>query len=314
VSTVPPAPTDDGLAFLVPDVAGFVLDNAPADDVLWHFYEVPGLVQHHQVIRTSEGVEVGRLVVASGYGTVSPIDTYIEQAFSEGIQLPRDDETMADDRTLVLANEADVAWSGLGGAAVIAATVPGSDAARWAWSSDGLLWVVGGSLAAEDYALGVLATQVDALDPWDLQGMMGDLYLYAPAIPGYTYLDLQRVEALAAMPQMLLGDCYERYYVGYVLPEGAPVETPPDLYWSIFRIAGLCADDGFAEHVVTHVSSNLGFEQSSIEGIDVWRDANSIVVVRGDIVIHLSSQDPATFEEYAGFIDAFFAQQPVASP
>ena len=123
---------------------------------------------------------------------------------------------MADDRTLVLANEADVAWSGLGGAAVIAATVPGSDAARWAWSSDGLLWVVGGSLAAEDYALGVLATQVDALDPWDLQGMMGDLYLYAPAIPGYTYLDLQRVEALAAMPQMLLGDCYERYYVGYV--------------------------------------------------------------------------------------------------
>jgi len=106
------APTDSGLAFLIPDVAGFVLEDAPAEDVVWHFYETRGLVQHHQVIRTDDGVEIGRIVVASGYGTVSPIDTYVAQVFSQGIQLPRDDAPMADDRTLVLTNESRC---GLGG-------------------------------------------------------------------------------------------------------------------------------------------------------------------------------------------------------
>jgi hypothetical protein len=282
----------------------------PEDDVVWHLYEIPGLVEHHQVIRTDEGVEIGRLVVASGYGTVSPIDTYVEQVFDQGLQLPQDTEPMADDRTLVLTTDADVAWARLGEAAVIAATIPGQDAGRWAWTSDNVLWVVGGSLAAEEYARGLLATQVGSLDLWDQQGMTGDLYLYAPTVPGYTYYDLQRVHALDAIPQMLLANCYERYYVGYVLPDGAPVETTPQLYWSIFRIAGSCADDGFANDVIAHVSSSLGFHQTSIEGIDVLQDPHSIVAVRGDIVIHLSAQHPVTFDEYGVFVDAFFAQQP----
>jgi hypothetical protein len=303
------APTDSGLAFLIPDVAGFVLEDAPAEDVVGHFYETRGLVQHHQVIRSDEGVEVGRLAVATGYGTVSPIDTYVAQVFSQGIQLPRDDAPMADDRTLVLTNEADVAWAGLGGAAVIAATVPGSDAARWAWTNDGLLWVVGGSLAAKEYASAVLTTQVGSLDPWDQQGMTGDLYVYAPAIPGFVYYDLPRVDAIAAMPEMLLGGCYERYYAGYVLPEDAAVETSPQLYWAIFRIAGSCADQGFATDVANHVSSTPGFEPGSIEGVDVLRDDYNIVALHDDIVIHLSA-DPTTFDEYQAFVDAFFAAQP----
>ena len=216
---------------------------------------------------------------------------------------------MADDRTLVVANEADVAWTGLGEAAVIAATVPGSDAARWAWTSEGLLWIVGGTLAAEEYALGLLATQVGSLDPWDQQGMTGDLDVHAPAIPGFVYYDLQRVDAIAAMPQMLLAGCYERYYAGYVLPEGAPAETSPQLYWAIFRIAGSCADDGFASDVATHVSSTPGFEPGSIEGVDVWRDAYNIVALHDDIVIHLSA-DPTTYDGYQAFVEAFFAAQP----
>ena len=111
------------------------------------------------------------------------------------------------------------------------------------------------------------------------------------------------------MPEMLLGGCYERYYAGYVLPEGAAVETSPQLYWAIFRIARSCADQGFATDVATHVSSSPGFEPGSIEGVDVWRDAYNIVALHDDIVIHLSA-DPTTYDEYQSFVDAFFAAQP----
>ena len=170
-----------------------------------------------------------------------------------------------------------------------------------------------GSLAAKEYALAVLTTQVGSLDPWDQQGMTGDLNLYAPPIPGFVYYDLQRVDAIAAMPEMLLGDCYERYYAGYVVPEGARAETSPQLYWAIFRIAQSCADQGFAADVAQHVSSTPGFELGSIAGVDVWRDANNIVAVHDDIVIHLSAE-PTTFDEYQAFVDAFFAVQPFQQP
>ena len=131
------------MAFLIPEVGGYVLEDVPADDVFGTSTRCRGSSNITRSSGPTTGLRSDGLSYASGNGTVSPIDTYIEQVFSEGIQLPRDDAPMPGDRTLVVTNEADVAWAGLGGAAVIAATVPGSDAARWAWTNNDLLWVVG---------------------------------------------------------------------------------------------------------------------------------------------------------------------------
>ena len=45
------------------------------------------------------------------------------------------------------------------------------------------------------------------------------------------YWDRPRVSTVASVSQTLLGDCVERFYVGYVLPDGATSDgnQPDDL-------------------------------------------------------------------------------------
>ena len=310
-STAPSAPISARLARRIPDIPGFSLTDPPASDVLFRYYDVPaGVEQHHQVVTSEDGTEIGRLVVADGTTLAPSIEPYVETAFGESIQLPR--QTLPiDDGIAVMTTGANAMWIDLDGAAVIFAALPEDGVARWSWgSSDGLLWIVGGSPAAEDYVRALLAKHISSLDPLDQQGMTGDLFLNTPSIPGYTYYDLQRTDALAAIGQMVLRDCFERYYVGYVLPEGVPADTQPALYWVIFRVAGACAENGFIDDVTEYIASLEGFEAQTTGGVEVRRDPNNIFAVHDDLVINLSSQDPAVFDEMAPFVEAFFAAQP----
>jgi hypothetical protein len=299
------------LARRIPEVQGFTLTDPPAGDVLFRYYDVPaGLQQHHQVIVSEDGVELGRVIVAAGDAAgVPPIELYVEDVFAEETQLPRQILPI-EDGVAVMTTGADAVWTSLDGAAVVFAALPEDGVARWAWTDDDdLLWIVGGALEAEEYVRALLATQVPSLDPWDQQGMTGDLFLRTPAIPGYTYYDLQRTDALAAMPQMLLRDCFERYYVGYVLPDDAAAEQT-SLYWAVFRVAETCVNNGFLDAISDHIGSLQGFETQTIAGQEIRRDAHNIFALRGDIVVNLTSQDPTALDQYAAFVDAFFAQQP----
>jgi hypothetical protein len=124
---------------------------------------------------------------------------------------------------------------------------------QWAWGADDLLWVVRGTRVAEDYVRALLRSHAASLDPYDQQVMTGDLFDHIPSVPGFMYWDMPRAITLREVSQTLLGDCVERFYVGYVLPDGVSRNGQDDLGLALMKAAGWCVEDGLLEDVVAEL-------------------------------------------------------------
>ena len=70
------------------------------------------------------------------------------------------------------------------------------------------------------------------------------------------YWDMPRAITLREVSQTLLGDCVERFYVGYVLPDGVSHNYgEDDLGLALMKAAGWCVEDGLLADVVAELAS-----------------------------------------------------------
>lgn len=304
---------DPQLAERIPDVEGYTAVAGSPPAWMWDFYDIPdGLRVNPALISTAEGDEIGRLIVADSDDGTAPIDRYTAAAFAGETNFVSGatyDE--ATEQTIVASNSDIPGWANLDGGAVITASVPDQNAYQWAWSADGLLWIVRGTAAAEGYVRDLLARQLPSIEPFDQQGMLGDLYDRTPTISGYTYLDLPREAVLASLPNLTIPDCFAHVYLGYIRPTGQPVTPlqPDDLAIAIFDLADACVDLGYADHVRDALDTQ-GWRPADIAGIPVVRDANNIAVFDDDTLIHLRSDNPSTLDDFAPVIQQILAGQP----
>lgn len=304
---------DPALAGRVPVVDGFTTAAADLDDHLWSFYGLPaGVTVHSAVIHDAGGQELGRLVIADSQRSSPTIEEYVESAFAGPVHFVVDSLPTDDGTEMVLTNTSFPKWDGLEGGAVVTATIPEKDVGQWAWGADGLLWIVRGRLALEDYAAALIREHVNGLDPYDHQGMIGELFEHAPMVDGFVYLDFPRLDTLETLPKLPVADCFERAYIGYVRPAGEPVTAmePSDLGIGIVELASGCLAEGYREHLVTVLDADRGWTKSEIGGVEVRRDPSSLIYLGDDVLIQLSSGDPATLIKMGGFIVPFLQQQP----
>ena len=191
-TTPPPTPVDPpvpGLASGIPAVDGYSIAEVPADDVLWRVYGFPAdLTLNHALVVGADGVPVARLIVASASGERPAIDTFVERMYDEQINLPLDVTPMADGAAVVL-NGAIPVWTEMEGNAVMRAEQEIDGNFQWAWGADDLVWIVRGKSIAEDYVRALLRVHATSLDPYDTQGLVGDLWDHTPSVPGYQYHD-----------------------------------------------------------------------------------------------------------------------------
>ena len=147
---------------------------------------------------------------------------------------------------MIVTNGATALWTAMDTHAVVRAEQEIDRTIQWAWGADDLVWIVRGTAATEGFVHALLQRQAQDLHSFDQQGMTGDLYDHTPNVTGYTYWDLPRANTVAEINQTLVGDCAERFYLGYVLPDGAPDDgyDPTDLGLGLIQIAGRCIDGG----------------------------------------------------------------------
>jgi hypothetical protein len=317
-------PTDPDLASRIPAVDGYSIGEMPADDVLWQPFDdsIPGeFTRHHARVVAADGVPVAHLVVAATTGDRPAIDTFVEHTFADYVFLPAG-WVETDDGVIFTMNAAAPVWTEMEGNAVIVAEQEIDGNFQWAWSADDAVWIVRGKRDAEDYVRALLRLHAASLDPYDQQGMTGDLFDHTPTVPGFMYWDRPRVSTIASVSETLLGDCVERFYVGYMLPEGVSSDgnQPDDLEVVLIKAAGRCVEDGVLEDVVEDVASAPGVRTEEIAGLTVYRDEQNaifdepgvqgMIVLVGDVVILLATENPQTFIDMAPFIEQFLASQP----
>ena len=220
----PQPPIDPQLAGQIPTVAGYTLGDLPLDDPYGEVYDFgTELRLHHAAIVDADGVGVGRLIVADTTGERPAIDTFVEHTFAEAVQLPHPGGAVAiDDEFAIVTNAAIPRWTDVDGNAVIRAEQEIDGTVQWAWSADDLVWIVRGDAATEDYVRALLAVHAPTLDPYDQQGMTGDLYDHTPDVPGYGYWDLPRANTIAEINITLVGQLCRT-----VLPRLHPARRRP---------------------------------------------------------------------------------------
>ena len=207
-------------------------------------------------------------------------------------------------------NAASPIWTEMEGNAVIVAEQEIDGNFQWAWGADDAVWIVRGKRVAEDYVRALLRMHAATLEPFDMQGMTGDLLDYTPPVPGYQYHDLTRADTLANLSGMGLGDCAERYYTGAVFPDGVTPQSfdSNDLLLTLQKTASRCVEEGVLDDVAADIASGRRAEQ--IGGLTVYRDEQTISAIVGDVLITLYSTNPQTYIDMAPFIEQFFAGQP----
>jgi hypothetical protein len=320
----PVPPTDPGLASRIPAVDGYTIAEMPADDVLWRPFDdsLPSeFTRHHALVVGAGGVPVAHLVVAAATGDRPAIDTFVELTFADYVFLPVGSVELDDGGTFTTMSAAAPVWTEMEGSAVIVAEQEIDGNFQWAWSADDAVWIVRGKANTENYVRRLLRLHAAALDPYDQQGMTGDLFDHTPTVPGFQYWDRPRVSTVASVSHTLLGDCVERFYIGYVLPDGVTSggNQPDDLEVVLIKAAGRCVEDGRLEDDVAYVASAPGVRTEEIGGLTVYRDEQNAIMAEpevqgmiafvGDVVIFLATANPQTFIDMAPFIEAFFADQ-----
>ena len=267
-------PTDPDLASQIPVVDGYSIAEMPAGDVLWKLFDssLPGeFTRHHALVVAADGVPVAHLVVAATTGDRPAIDTFVEHTFADDVFLPAD-SVETDDGVFTTMNAAAPVWTEMEGNAVIVAEQEIDGNFQWAWSADDAVWIVRGKRDAENYVRALLQLHAPTLDPYDQQGMTGDLFDHTPSTPGYQYWDFPRDVTLDSLSATGFGDCAERFYLGYILPDGVTAEVVDNnlLWLGLEKAAGRCVEDGVLEDVAADIASGRQAEQ--IGGLTVYRD------------------------------------------
>ena len=295
-----------------------------SDDVLWRLFDdsLPGeLTRHHALVVAADGAPAAQLVVAAATAGERPaIDTFVEDTFADHVFLPAD-SVETDDGVVTTMNSAVPVWIEMEGNAVIVAEQQTDGNFEWAWSADDAVWIVRGKADAEVYVRVLLRLHAASLDPYDQLGMTGDLFDHTPIVPGFQYWDRPRASTVASVSQTLLGNCVERFYTGYVLPDGATSggNDPADLHVALIKAAGRCVEDGSFDDVVADVASAPDVRTEQIGGLTVYREEQGVffapgvhgmIAFVGDVVVILATQTPQTFVDRAPFIEQFLAGQP----
>ena len=307
-------PTDPDLASRIAAVDGYSIAEVPADDLLWSTFDssLPAeFTRHHALVVAADGVPVAHLVVAATTGDRPAIDTFVEHTFADEVQLPVDAQVLDDGTTMVVSNSAGPEWTEMEGNAVIIAEQEVDGNFQWAWSADDAVWVIRGKSAAEDYVRALLPVQATSLDPYDSQGMTGDLWDHTPSVPGYQYVDLPRDNTLANLDAGRgFGECAERFYLGAVLPDALAGRAvgDGDLWLGLEKAAGWCVEDGLLDDIAADIASGRRSEQ--IGGLTVYLDEQVTTTLIGDVLITLYSTNPQTYIDMAPFVEQFLAGQP----
>jgi hypothetical protein len=313
--TVPPVPpTDPDLANRIPAVDGYTIAEMPADDLLWGTFDLSlpaEFSRHHALVVASDGVPVAHLVVADTAEDRPAIDTFVEHIFADVVFLPRDALETDDGSVVTVMNSASSGWAEMEGNAVIVAEQEIDGNFQWAWGAGDAVWIVRGKGVAEDYVRALLRAQATTLDPYDTQGMTGDLVDHKPPVPGYRYIVLPRDNTLANLnTARSFGGCGERFYLGAVLPDASVGRalSDSDLWLALEKASGECLEDGFLDEVAARIASGRRSEQ--IGGLTVYRNEQITTALIGDVLVTFSTTNPQTYIDMAPFIEQFFAGQP----
>ena len=108
------------------------------------------------------------------------------------------------------------------------------------------------------------------------------------------------------MGSRLVGDCALHFYIGHIAPIDDPdplVMAPGHREIATADVSGVCRDEGFLDQLDGQLRS-MGLQDDVIGEVPVRRSATDIVVVDDDRVLHLATEDPATFVSMAPFINA----------
>jgi hypothetical protein len=278
-------------------------------------YDLPGGARVYPVDVRRGDTSIGQLVVAGRLEPNQLFDTYVGTLLDDlvPVEVVPASQTDGGKTQLVVVNTSLGQWDSIADAAVIAARLPDGDVGRWVWLHDGLIWDVRGPLITEKYVHDLVVEQRAGSDPFNFQGLQGDLVHRYPTIPGVTYYDLPRPAALASMPTSVTWPCAKAYYAAYVPSADDPdpqVADERSLYITVSSIAGSCEKEGFFEQYQAGLDANPALVRDMIAGRPVHRGDNDVLYTDGNVVIHLSSPDPTVMTAHAQIIEAFIAAQP----
>jgi hypothetical protein len=306
-SSTSPSPLEAGdFDVELPAVEGYSYTPVPERPVPWEQLDLPGFLSGYAFGVRQSGVSIGTIVVLDQFGLTG----YIKQLFDETVRLAGANGAEGSVRA---------GWRALGGAPVLALTLPSGMVGQWVWGHDGRTWVAVGDLAMEGYVAGLIGRQqeVAPMDPHDYELLAGGLYRRLFEIPGFLYVDLPVAEAVAALPNTLFGDCAQRLYLGHVVPVHDPdplIMDPDDLALMAASIAGACEDGGFFNDLDTALQALPNMRKEASDARLLYRNESNVVVVEGDDVFHLTSSDPAKLVEMEPFITQFISGVKPTSP
>ena len=280
----------------------------------WPLYDLPGGAEAYavQITPTAGSTSIGVLVVAGRTGPNELFDTHAGRMFNGPVPVVVEGMMPTDAGTYVSTSNAQPIWAAVADAAVITAKIPDLDAGRWTWRHDGLIWTVIGTLGAEQYVAGLIEAQGAGSDPFNFQGLRGDLEHRFPSIPAVHYWDLSRIDTLNFMQTAPLWTCTESVYYSYV---AAADDADPEigdersLFIDVSQIASGC-DDNFVAAVLNDLETSGQLRREDIAGRSVLRSDREIIYVAGDTVIHFSSEQPETLTEMQLVIAEFLRGQP----
>ena len=300
---------DDTLASGLPEFEGY--EYAEPQGLQWGQFELPDGVTAYAQAVTARGGGGGNVAIVSSPDPQILMDEYVDVMFADAVQLETSSMPI-EGGVAVVTNGAAAAWQSIQDTAVIRAALPDDGVARWVWTHGGLLWIVDGSDDLEPYVSDLIAHQQSTApsDPYDYQGLYGDLSNWLPTIPGYTYTDLPRSNWLELISVSFVGDCTKHFYYGFILPgdQGSRLGESDDLYLDVTRVAPGCLETGGLDAVRRTMEETPAFEETTIEGASVYRSGNEIFYLLDDLVYRLASQDPQAFVTMEPFISEFLGR------
>ena len=176
----------------------------------------------------------------------------------------------------------ELIWTGLAGAAVIRAATEFDEQVHWAWGTGDDDVHRPRHPRCRDVRDRAAAQQVPTLDPWDQQGMTGDLFDPPPddrrvRLPRHDSRDgagstsADAAAATASSVSTSATNCRK-----------APRTTAltDSVSVALMRIAKGCAQNGFTEQVAAYIASLKGFETQQIARIQVRRRLQRAVLGR----------------------------------
>jgi hypothetical protein len=306
---------DDSLGMQVPPVSGY--ETVQDSEIRWAHYQLPAGVEAYSAAIEQAGSQIGIVIVARADDSRSLIREFADTAFAESFQLVT--STMPfDEGEAVVTNGAPVQWQAYGDVPVIVAALPADDAALWAWTHDGLLWVVRGTMAAEAYVEAMTAAQQQTAPTtaYDYLGLEGALYEELPDVGEYTYGDLPRAAVLQNLPGAFATDCLASFYIGFVRSRDdpdSPVMRDDDLIVEASELADGCRH-GYVPALRDKLAGHPDVQATSVAGVPLYTIGTELFLVADDFFARLGSTSAETMQAMKPFIEQFMASASAAHP